>query len=110
MPPRPAWASSSAAGLPRASRSAGTDSKTAGATFERAGLDELCEPGESRSAFVLRYTLSHPFTHTIIVGTTRPAHLEENVAAVLRGPLAAATYAEAKRRLDAAGERPAPAG
>ena len=80
------------------------------AAFERAGLDELRESGESRSAFVLRYTLSHPHAHTIIVGTTRPAHLQENVAAVLRGPLPADTYAEAKRRLDAAGERPDPAG
>ena len=88
----------------------GRGSADAWATFERAGLDELCAPGESRSAFVLRYTLSHPFTHTIIVGTTRPQHLQENIAAVLRGPLAADTYAEAKRRLDAAGERPDPAG
>lgn len=79
------------------------------AAFERAGLDELRESDESRSAFVLRFTLSHPHVHTIIVGTTRPAHLRENVAAVLRGPLPAATYAEAKCRLDAAGERPAPA-
>ena len=79
------------------------------AVFERAGLDELREAGESRSAFVLRYTLSHPHAHTIIVGTTRPAHLQENVAAVLRGPLPEDTLAEARRRLDDAGERPAPA-
>ena len=79
------------------------------AVFERAGLDELREAGESRSAFVLRYTLSHPHAHTIIVGTTRAEHLQENVAAVLRGPLPEDTLAEAKRRLDDAGERPAPA-
>jgi hypothetical protein len=36
-------------------------------------------------------------------------HLQENLAAVQLGPLPAATYAEAKRRLDHAGERPAPA-
>ena len=48
--------------------------------FERAGLDELREPGESRSAFVLRYTLTHPHAHAIIVGTTRIEHLRENVA------------------------------
>ena len=58
---------------------------------------------------MLRYTLSHPFAHTIIVGTTRSEHLQENLAAVARGPLPADTYAEAKRRLDRAGERPAPA-
>ena len=79
------------------------------AVFERGGLDELRESGESRSAFVLRYTLSHPHAHTIIVGTTRPEHLQENVAAVLRGPLPEDTLAEAKRRLDDAGERSAPA-
>lgn len=77
--------------------------------FERAGLDELRAAGESRSAFVLRYTLSHPFAHTIIVGTTRSGHLQENLAAVRRGPLPPDLYAEAKRRLDAAGERAAPA-
>jgi hypothetical protein len=37
--------------------------------------------------------------HTTIVGTLNPVHLLENVAAVLRGPLPAAVYAEAKRRL-----------
>ena len=77
--------------------------------FDRAGLDELRAAGESRSAFVLRYTLTHPFAHTIIVGTTRPEHLQENLAAVRRGPLPPEVYAEAKRRLDAAGERAAPA-
>ncbi len=79
------------------------------AVFERAGLDELREAGEGRSAFVLRYTLSHPHAHTIIVGTTRPEHLRENVAAVRRGPLPRDTLAESKRRLDEAGERAAPA-
>lgn len=78
-------------------------------TFARAGLDELRDDGESRSAFVLRYTLTHPFVHTIIVGTTRSGHLQENLAAVRRGPLPPEVYAEAKRRLDAAGERAAPA-
>ena len=76
--------------------------------FERAGLDELCEDGESRSAWVLRYTLTHPHAHTIIVGTTRIKHLHENIEAVLRGPLTDDVYAEAKRRLDAIGESPAP--
>ena len=79
------------------------------ALFERAGLDELRAEGESRSAFVFRYTLSHPAVHTIIVGTTRVAHLHENVAATRRGPLPPDVYAEAKQRMAGAGERPAPA-
>ena len=76
---------------------------------EQAGLDELLDAGESRSAFVLRYTLSHPHAHTIIVGTTRPEHLRENLAAALRGPLPEDTYAETQRRLDRAGACPVPA-
>ena len=39
-----------------------------------------------------------------IVGTLIPAHLEENVRIAGKGPLPAEVYAEAKRRLDAAGE------
>jgi aryl-alcohol dehydrogenase-like predicted oxidoreductase len=76
------------------------------ATFEKAGLDELRAPGESRTAFLLRFTLSHPHCDTTIVGTLQPEHLAENVAAAQRGALAADVYAEAKRRLDGIGEKP----
>ena len=76
--------------------------------FERASLDELLEAGESRSSFVLRYTLSHPQADTIIVGTTRIDHLQENIDAVIRGPLSSGVYEEAKLRLNKAGEKPAP--
>jgi aryl-alcohol dehydrogenase-like predicted oxidoreductase len=79
------------------------------AAFEKAGLDDLREEGESRSAFVLRFTLTHPYAHTIVVGTTNLDHLRENVEAVLRGPLDDGVYREAKRRLDSIGESPAPA-
>jgi aryl-alcohol dehydrogenase-like predicted oxidoreductase len=77
--------------------------------FEEAKLDELRATGESRSAFMLRFTLSHPHIHTIIAGTLLPAHLKENVATVLRGPLPPKIYAEAKRRLAAVGVKPEPA-
>ena len=96
-------------GVAQGEPGSGTGTGDRWATFERAGLDELRDTDESPSAFVLRYTLTHPFAHTIIVGTTRPAHLQENLAAVQRGPLPEDTYAEAKRRLDRAGQRPAPA-
>ena len=76
------------------------------AIFEKAGLDELRQPDESRTAFLLRFTLSHPHCHTTIVGTLQPEHLAENVAMAARGPLPADIYAEAKRRLDAVGEKP----
>src|SRR5690606_18612896 len=71
--------------------------------FEAARLDELREDGESRTAFLLRFTLSHPHCHTTIVGTLQPEHLEENLRAAERGPLPADVYEEAKRRLDEAG-------
>ena len=75
--------------------------------FEEAGLDELREDGESRTAFMLRFTLAHPQIHTTIVGTHNPEHLRENVRTAQRGPLSPDVYAEAKRRLDAAGVSPA---
>ena len=56
---------------------------------------------------MLRFTLTHPHAHSIITGTTNPEHLGENVSAVLKGPLPPDVYAEAKRRLDDAGERAA---
>ena len=74
--------------------------------FEKAKLDELCEPGETRTAFILRFTLSHPYCHTTIVGTLLPEHLQENVSTTLRGPLPSDVYEEAKKRLDAIGETP----
>jgi len=75
--------------------------------FEAAGLDELRAPGESRTSFLLRYTLSHPYCHTTIVGTLHPEHLNENIAAAVKGPLSAEIYAEAKKKLTASGVTPA---
>ena len=79
------------------------------AKWDEAGLESLLEAGESRTAFMLRFTLTHPGLHTTIVGTKNPAHLAENVAAAGRGPLSPDTYDEAKRRLDAAGVTAEPA-
>ena len=76
--------------------------------FEEENLNELLEKGESRSSFVLRFTLAHPAIDTIIVGTTKFKHLRENVAVATGRPLSGEVYAEAKRRLDAIGESPAP--
>ena len=73
--------------------------------WQRANMDELLE-GMSATAFMLRFTLTHPHTHTTIIGTLNPAHLRENVAAALQGPLPTEVYDEAKRRLTAARETP----
>lgn len=77
--------------------------------FEEAGLDELLDEGESRTSFMLRFTLTHPHAHTIIVGTLHPSHLHENIKAVLKGSLSDTIYTEAKKRLDTAGVTAEPA-
>lgn len=73
--------------------------------WEQARLDELLD-GMDRMEFTLRFTLSHPDLETTIVGTRDVGHLQANIAAAVKGPLAPDLLAEAKRRLDAAGSRP----
>lgn len=85
----------------------GVDRPEVWRSFADAKLDELLEEGESRTAFVLRFTVAHPHIHTIIVGTQNPDHLQQNLRTVVRGPLPPDVYAEAKRRLEAAGMKPA---
>ncbi len=87
----------------------GLGERTRWSIWEKARLDELRGPGEGRTAFLLRFTLSHPDLHTTIVGTMNPDHLAQNLRAVEAGPLAPDVYAAAKRRLDAVGEKPADA-
>jgi len=93
-------------GVAKGEPGAGLGGEDKWATFEKANLDELRGEDESRTAFLLRFTLSHPYCHTTIVGTQNPAHLAENVRIASMGALPADVYAEAKRRLDAAGESP----
>jgi aryl-alcohol dehydrogenase-like predicted oxidoreductase len=97
-------------GVARGEFGVGLGSEDRWKKFEEAGLDELREPGESRTAFLLRFTLAHPHVNTIIVGTLYPGHLQENIAAVTQGPLPASIYEEAKRRLDRVGVVPVSAG
>ena len=80
------------------------------AAWEQAGLEELRADGESRSAFLLRFTITHPHLHTTIVGTRNLEHLSENLEAVRSGPLLADLRDQAKERLDAAGQNPIRAG
>ena len=68
--------------------------------YEQAALDEIRPAGESRTGFMLRYTLSQADIHTIIVGTRSVEHLSENVQAALSGPLPHDLHAEVNRRLD----------
>ncbi len=71
--------------------------------WEQAGLDDLRGEDETRSMFLLRFTISHPHMHTTIVGTKDMAHLADNLRAAAKGVLPDKVYAEAKRRLDALG-------
>lgn len=75
--------------------------------WEAAKLDELLD-GMTRTAFMLRFTLSHPDLDTTIVGTRSIEHLRDNLATAARGPLPDDVLVEAKARLSAAGAVPAP--
>jgi aryl-alcohol dehydrogenase-like predicted oxidoreductase len=88
---------------------AGLGNKDRWSLWEKAKLDELLAPGEGRTGFLLRFTISHPDMDTTIVGTLIPEHLQDNLKAANAGVLPADVYAEAKRRLTAAGEKPAEA-
>ena len=90
-------------GVARGEPGAGLGAQDRWAGWEGARLDDLRDEGESRTAFLLRFTNSHPGMSTNIVGTKSVEHLRENIAAAARGPLAEDTYAEAKRRLSAGG-------
>ena len=85
-------------GVARGEPGAGQGSADVWKLWEQARLDELLE-GMSATEFMLRFTITSPDMHTTIVGTLNPAHLQDNVAAVLQGPLPTAMYHEAKRRL-----------
>jgi aryl-alcohol dehydrogenase-like predicted oxidoreductase len=74
--------------------------------WEQAALDDLLD-GMTRTAFMLRYTLSHPALDTTIVGTSNLDHLRANLTVAAQGPLAPDVLAETNRRLTAAGARPA---
>src|SRR5213080_1529965 len=73
--------------------------------WQKARLDDLLE-GMTPMEFILRFTFTHPDMATNIVGTINPAHLQDNSVALLQGPLPPGLYAEAKRRLAAAGSIP----
>jgi aryl-alcohol dehydrogenase-like predicted oxidoreductase len=95
-------------GVARGEPGVGLGSEDRWAKFEEAKLDELLGEGESRTSFLLRYTLAHPSSHTIIVGTLHPEHLQENIKAIEAGPLPTETYTEARNRLSAVGVMPVP--
>jgi len=91
-----------------AAKGAPSEEKQAGVQWERwqkAQLDDLIE-GMTPMEFILRFTLTHPDMDTNIVGTVNPSHLQDNINALLNGPLPPDLYAEGKRRLAAVGSAP----
>ena len=91
-----------------AAKGAPTEGKQDGVQWERwrkVHLDDLLG-GMTPMEFILRFTFTHPDLHTNIVGTISPGHLQHNVNVLRQGPLPADVYAEARRRLEAAGSAP----
>jgi aryl-alcohol dehydrogenase-like predicted oxidoreductase len=74
--------------------------------WDKAELDDLLD-GMTRTAFMLRFTLSHPDLDTTIVGTSSIDHLQDNLAVAAHGPLPDDVLDQARARLAAAGARPA---
>jgi aryl-alcohol dehydrogenase-like predicted oxidoreductase len=70
-------------------------------TWQQAALDGLLPEGMSRAELILRYTLSHPYCHTTIVGTCNGDHLRENLAAAEAGPLSEELYSQITSRVAA---------
>lgn len=56
------------------------------ARWENAGLSALA-PQLDPMELILRFTLSHPSAHTVIVGTKNLGHLQANLRAAEKGPL-----------------------
>jgi len=67
--------------------------------WELAKLSQLVPKEMTAAQLLLRYTLSHPDCHTVIVGTCDHGHLESNIQAVKAGPLEESLYAEMTRRV-----------
>lgn len=86
-------------GVARGEPGEGLGNQDRWAKWTAANMDELLPEGETRTGFLLRFTLNHPGMSTNIVGTRSPEHLRQNVEAAKRGPLPADVYEEARRRL-----------
>ncbi len=74
--------------------------------WQEVKIDDLLD-GMPRMEFILRFTYTNPDLSTTIVGTANPEHVQHNVNALLKGPLASDLYVEAKKRLALAGSAPA---
>jgi aryl-alcohol dehydrogenase-like predicted oxidoreductase len=69
-------------------------------------LDPLRDAAETAAQFLLRFVITNPDVHTIIVGTKNLDHLADNVAAAQIGALPADIYHQTVARLQSAGITP----
>jgi aryl-alcohol dehydrogenase-like predicted oxidoreductase len=60
--------------------------------------DFLTEGPEAVASTALRFTLSVPGVDIVLVGTTNPEHLQQNLAVLAAGPLPKAQYEAIRRR------------
>ena len=78
----------------------GKGSKLVWDNFEKYNLQEFLDTNETKTSFMLRFTLSNKNAHTAIVGTTNPEHLKMNIESVLKGPLDIGLYNQVRKRID----------
>jgi aryl-alcohol dehydrogenase-like predicted oxidoreductase len=69
-------------------------------------LDDLRDADETAAQFLLRFVITHPDVHTIIVGTKNLDHLAENVSAADIGALSEDVYQQTIARMQSAGIKP----
>jgi aryl-alcohol dehydrogenase-like predicted oxidoreductase len=69
-------------------------------------LDDLRDSDETAAQFLLRFVITNPDIHTIIVGTKNLDHLADNVSAALMGALSEDVYQQTLTRLESAGIKP----
>jgi Predicted oxidoreductases (related to aryl-alcohol dehydrogenases) len=70
------------------------------ALWESARMNQLLESGDTRSDFLLRFAMSHPYITTCLIGSKNEEHIKANIAAARRGALPDRLYQEAKYRLE----------
>lgn len=69
-------------------------------------LNDLRDPDETAAQFLLRFVITNPNVHTIIVGTKNLDHLADNVSAAHIGALSEDVYQQTLARLQSAGIKP----
>jgi len=68
--------------------------------FEKYNLQQFLDINETKTSFMLRFTLTNNNAHTAIVGTTNPKHLNLNIESVLKGPLTTDVYNAVRKKID----------